>query len=195
MQMAKKTKTPTVQELQATIADQERQLLSFRQELPQVSKDRNDLSSLRHQVGQLKEAFRELDPFLKGELKSTQSLSNEEIGSIKKAMEKALHDARDGLATESIKPALESLLLQRGEALTEVSFVKVDGHWRATLSYVEFEETPDRTSFTPKFFFSIKSRVKVHSVDAETLFGSISGLKEPPPKKFAMSRYMSGYSQ
>jgi hypothetical protein len=192
--MTKKPKTQTVQELQATIADQERKLKSFRQEMTQVGKDRHDLSDLKHQVGQLKEAFRELDPFLKGELKSTQSLSNEEIGSIRKSMEKAQHDARDGLATESIKPALESLLLQRGEALTEVSFVKVDGNWRATLSYVEIEETPDYTSFTPKFFSSIKSRVKVHSVDAETLVGSISGLKEPPPKKSAMSTF-SRYSR
>jgi hypothetical protein len=207
MQMTRKPKTPTVQELQATIDAYRaknkalvKQSCSAKQSqisAKDAGENYTELTDLKHQVFTLKEGLRELDPILKQELhplsnlaeKSNQALSSKEIESIKKFIEKALHDAHLGLATESIKPALESLLLQRGEALTEVSFVKIDGKWRSTLSYVEFEELPDYTSYTPKFFSSVKNRVKVHSVDAETLEGSISGLKEPPPKKSLTSRY------
>jgi len=186
-----------IQDLQETITDQEKQLESLRatirlgnrEDQQKLSDAKQKLSDVEYSVSALKVELRKLDPILKDGLKNSLSISEEEIASIKKSMKKALHDAQDGLATESIKPALESLLLQRGEALTEVSFVKIDGKWRSTLSYVEFEELPDYTSYTPKFFSSIKNRVKVHSVDAETLVGSISGLKEPPPKKSLTSRY------
>jgi len=186
-----------IQDLQETITDQEKQLESLRatirlgnrEDQQKLSDAKQKLSDVEYSVSALKVELRKLDPILKDGLKNSLSISEEEIASIKKFIEKALHDAQDGLATESIKPALESLLLQRGEALTEVSFVKIDGKWRSTLSYVEFEELPDYTSYTPKFFSSIKNRVKVHSVDAETLVGSISGLKEPPPKKSLTLRY------
>jgi len=186
-----------IQDLQETITDQEKQLESLRatirlgnrEDQQKLSDAKQKLSDVEYSVSALKEELRKLDPILKDGLKNSLSISEEEIASIKKVIKKALHDAQDGLATESIKPALESLLLQRGEALTEVSFVKIDGKWRSTLSYVEFEELPDYTSYTPKFFSSVKNRVKVHSVDAETLVGSISGLKEPPPKKSLTSRY------
>jgi hypothetical protein len=186
-----------IQDLQETITDQEKQLESLRatirlgnrEDQQKLSDAKQKLSDVEYSVSALKVELRKLDPILKDGLKNSLSISEEEIASIKKFIEKALHDAQDGIATESIKPYLEALLLQRGEALTEVSFVKIDGKWRSTLSYVEFEELPDYTSYTPKFFSSIKNRVKVHSVDAETLVGSISGLKEPPPKKSLTSRY------
>jgi len=186
-----------IQDLQETITDQEKQLESLRatirlgnrEDQQKLSDAKQKLSDVEYSVSALKEELRKLDPILKDGLKNSLSISEEEIASIKKFIEKALHDAQDGIATESIKPYLEALLLQRGEALTEVSFVKIDGKWRSTLSYVEFEELPDYTSYTPKFFSSVKNRVKVHSVDAETLVGSISGLKEPPPKKSLTSRY------
>ena len=186
-----------IQDLQETITDQEKQLESLRatirlgnrEDQQKLSDAKQKLSDVEYSVSALKVELRKLDPILKDGLKNSLSISEEEIASIKKFIEKALHDAQDGIATESIKPYLEALLLQRGEALTEVSFVKIDGKWRSTLSYVEFEELPDYTSYTPKFFSSVKNRVKVHSVDAETLVGSISGLKEPPPKKSLTSRY------
>lgn len=184
MQMTKKPASPTVSELQAKISNLEVRNGEYKDKIEDSRKDYRELENLRYYVKELKEAFQEMNI----DVKADGSLTKEDLSLIRKALKKAQIDAQDGTATESIKPYLEALLLQRGEALTEVSFVKVDGKWRSTLSFVEYEEVPDYASYRPKFNTHIKNRVKVHSVDAETFIGSISGLKDPPPKKSAMSR-------